>query len=124
MVAVLGALHLPGVVKTLREDNGGNTLTFRDVARLPPIYGPLAAEANRWGDGGVALSPATRRLLGAAARRWAVRGLPRLLRDVAVGTVAVEGAKQLWYAQGLGLQVEGWWAEVVGGLPPLPFFLS
>lgn len=122
VVAVMGALHLPGVVATMREDNGGDTLNFKDVAKLPPIYGPLAAETNTWGNGGVALSPGTRRLLGRAAGRWAVTGLPRLARDVAVGTVAVEGLK-LGYAQAAP-QLEGWWTEVVGGLPPLPFLLS
>lgn len=111
VVAVMGALHLPGVVAAVRADNGGNTLSFRGVARLPPP----SSSSSPSQDGGVALSPAYRKLLGRALGAWVVKGLPRFVRDVAVGTVVLEGAK-LGYAQAAP-QLEGWWAEAVGLLP-------
>lgn len=112
VVAVVGALHLPGMVAAIRRDNGGETLSFSGVARLPSVQG-------REGDGGVSLSPAMRRLVGRAVSAWAVQGLPRVLRDVVVGTAVFEGLK-LSYAQAAP-QLEGWWAKAVGGALPPPW---
>jgi hypothetical protein len=116
VVAVMGALHLPGVVKAIREDNGGNTLSFPKVARLPPP--PALEEPEGAKRGGVVLSPAYRQLLGRAAAAWALQSLPRFVRDVAVGTVVLEGAKLGWGEA--APQLELWWAEVLGAAATLP----
>jgi hypothetical protein len=61
----MGALHVPGVIAAIEKDNGGDTLNFSNVARLPSVGGE---EGGR--ERGVVLTKAYRKVLGQLVWAW------------------------------------------------------
>ena len=93
VVTVMGALHVPGVIAAIEKDNGGDTLNFSNVARLPPL-GAEGGEGGR--EGGVVLTKAYRRVLGQLVLAWGKEKGPGLVRDLMVGVVVGEAVSVAW----------------------------
>lgn len=111
VVLVMGALHVPGVVAAIAADNGGNTLNFRNVARLPPLQ-----EA---GGQGIVLSAPYRKVLRKFLWAWVTDRGPHLLRDLVIGLAAGEALNLGWREWG-----QEAWEGALAAVPPsttLPF---
>jgi len=91
VVTVMGALHVPGVIAAIEKDNGGDTLNFSNVARLPSIGG---GEGGR--EGGVVLTKAYRKVLGQLVWAWGKEKGPGLVRDLMMGVVVGEAISVGW----------------------------
>lgn len=109
VVLVMGALHVPGVLEAIAADNGGNTLNFRNVARLPPLQEE---------GGGIVLSAPYRKVLRQFLWAWVTDRGPHLLRDVVIGLAAGEALNLGWREWG-----QEAWEGALAAVPPstLPF---
>lgn len=112
VVAVMGALHVPGVIAAIHADNGGDTLTFSTVARLPAVD-----REKGGGKGGVALTREYRQVLGCLVWAWGREAGPKILRDVAIGVVTGEIISMGWrlWGEEVMASVVASIGQVVGG---------
>ena len=98
IVTVLGALHVPGVIAAIEKDNGGDTLNFSNVARLPAVG--EGGGGGGGGGGGVVLTEAYRKVLLQLAWAWGKEKGPGLVRDLMMGVVVGEAVSVGWRTWG------------------------
>jgi len=92
----MGALRVPGVIAAIEKDNGGDTLNFSIVARLPCLPSPGGKGGERGREGGVVLTKAYRRVSGQLVCVWGKEKGPGLVRDLMVGVVVGEAVSVAW----------------------------